>query len=157
MTADDGMKHPPAVFPRTFRQAGAVLLAALVPALLAAALHPRRPTWSREQALVPEVTWATVQDWRGQVLFVDARSAAAYRGQHIPGALSLNEGGWEQLLQAVTAAWRPGGRVVAYCDDQGCEASQSVAQRLRRELGVNEVFVLKGGWGAWLEAQKPGR
>jgi 3-mercaptopyruvate sulfurtransferase SseA len=151
------MNRPPAVSRRVFRQAGAILLAALVPALLAAAWHPRRPEWSRDQALVPEVAWATVQDWRVQVLFVDARSADAYRRQHIPGALSLSERGWEGLLQALVTAWHPGGRVVAYCDDRGCEASQSVARRLRRELGVNDVFVLKGGWSAWWEAQKPGR
>lgn len=157
MTASDPMNMPPAVFPRVLRQAGSVLLLALVPALLATVLHPRRPAWSRDQALVPEVTWATVRDWRGLVLLVDARNAAAYRRQHIPGAFSLDERGWEGLLQAVVAAWRPGGRVVAYCDDRGCEASQSVARRLRRELGVNDVFVLKGGWSAWLEAQRPGR
>lgn len=157
MTASDSMNMPAAVFRRVLRQVGAVLLLALVPALLAVAFHPRRPAWSRDQALVPEVTWATVRDWRGLVLFVDARNAAAYQRQHIPGALSLSERGWEGLLEALVTAWRPAGRVVAYCDDQGCEASQSVARRLRRELGVNDVFVLKGGWRAWLEAQKPGR
>ena len=157
MTTAPHLDAPPAVVRRNLPRAAAILLAALVPALLAAAWHPRRPAWSRDQALVPEVAWATVQDWRGPVLFVDARSADTYRRQHIPGALSLGERGWEGLLQAVVAAWRPGGRVVAYCDDRGCDASQAIARRLRRELGVNDVFVLKGGWSAWLEAQKPGR
>ena len=157
MTTAPDMNAPPAVVRRIFRRAGAILLAALVPALLAAAWHPRRPAWSHERALVAEVAWTTVQDWRASVLFVDARSVDAYRRQHIPGALSLGERGWEGLLQAVVAAWRPGGRVVAYCDDRGCDASQAIARRLRRELGVNDVFVLKGGWSAWLEAQKPGR
>lgn len=156
MTASDPMNMPSAVFRRVLRQVGAVLLLALIPALLAAAWHPRRPAWTRDQARVPEVTWATVQDWRGLVLLVDARDAAAYRRQHIPGALSLGERGWEGLLQALVAAWRPGGRVVTYCDDRSCEVSQSVARRLRRELGVNDVFVLKGGWNAWWETQKPG-
>lgn len=94
MTASDTMNVPPAVFPRVLRQAGAVLLLALIPALLAAAFHPRRPAWSRDHALVPEVTWATVRDWPGLVLLVDARNAAAYQRQHIPGALSLSERGW---------------------------------------------------------------
>ncbi|HUL53703.1 MAG TPA: rhodanese-like domain-containing protein [Opitutaceae bacterium] len=156
MTTENGMMRPPAASPQILRQAGVLLLAAVIPAVLAAGWHPLRPAWSRDQALVPEVAWATVQDWRGQVLFVDARSADAYARRHIPGALSLRlGGGWEGLFQAVVAAWRPGARVVVYCDDKDCEASQSVARRLRRELGVGDVFVLKGGWSAWLKAQKP--
>ncbi|HUJ44214.1 MAG TPA: rhodanese-like domain-containing protein [Opitutaceae bacterium] len=157
MTTDTGMKRPPAVWPRILGQAGVVLLVAVAPALLAAAWHPRRPAWSRDETRVPEVVWTTVQDWRGQVLFVDARSADAYGRQHIPGALSISKGGgWEALFQTVVAAWRHGARVVVYCDDKGCDASQSVARRLRQELGVSDVYVLKGGWSAWLEAQTPG-
>jgi rhodanese-related sulfurtransferase len=158
MTTGNGTNGPRAVWSRILRQAGEVMLAAVVPALLAAAWHPRSPPWSRDQALVPEVAWATVHDWPGQVLFIDARSAAAYERQHIPSALSLRTGeGWDSLFRTVVAAWRPGARVVVYCDDKGCEASQAVARRLRRELGVSDVYVLKGGWSAWLAAQRPGQ
>jgi rhodanese-related sulfurtransferase len=137
-----------------FRQAGVLLLAALLPALLAGALHPRRPAWSRDQAMMPEVVWSTVREWPGLKLLVDARSGEAFRRQHIPGALPLSEGQWEERLPAFIKAWQPGARVVVYCDNAGCQASQAVARRLRRELGINSVFVLKGGWGAWLESQK---
>ena len=150
-----GMRYAPRAFlPRVFRQAGVLLLAALVPALLAAAFHPRRPAWSRDQAMIPEVAWSTVQEWPGLRLLVDARSEVAFRRQHISGAFPLSEAQWEARLPAVIQAWQPGARVAVYCDNAGCEASQAVARRLRRELGINDVFVLKGGWGAWLEAQK---
>jgi rhodanese-related sulfurtransferase len=139
---------------RAFRQVGVLLLAALIPALLAGALHPRRPAWSRDQAMIPEVAWSTVREWPGLRLLVDARSEEAFRRQHIPGALPLSEVQWEERLPAVIKAWQPGARVAVYCDNTGCQASQAVARRLRRELGINDVFVLKGGWGAWLEAQK---
>ena len=42
-----------------------------------------------------------------------------------------------------------------HCDDQQCNRSQDVAARLQRELRVGNVYVLKGGWAAWLGAQKP--
>ena len=104
--------------------------------------------------MIPEVAWSTVQEWPGLRLLVDARSEVAFRRQHIPGALPLSEVQWEERLPAVIQAWQPGARVVVYCDNLGCESSQAVARRLRRELGINDVFVLKGGWNAWLEAQK---
>jgi len=45
-------------------------------------------------------------------------------------------------------------RVVVYCNSQRCDASREVAVRLRHELQIDNVFVLQGGWNAWLEAQK---
>ena len=154
MTAPDQMNAPRAFLLRAFRQAGVLLLAALIPALLAGAFHPRRPAWSRDQTMIPEVAWSTVREWPGLKLLVDARSEEAFRRQHIPGALPLSEVQWEERLPAFIKAWQPGARVAVYCDNAGCQASQAVARRLRRELGINDVFVLKGGWGAWLEAQK---
>ena len=148
------MYAPRAFLPLVFRQAGVLLLAALVPALLAAAFHPRRPAWLKDQAMVLEVAWSTIREWPGLRLLVDARSEVAFRRQHIPGAFPLGEAQWEERLPAFIKAWQPGARVVVYCDNAGCQASQAVARRLRRELGIADVFVLKGGWSAWLEAQK---
>lgn len=147
------MKGDRAIFGRALGQTGALLIAALIPALLAAALHPRRPPWSLARAEAPLVTWSQAASWPGRVLFVDARGEQAFAQRHIPGALPLREAEWETLLPAFLKAWQPGARVVVYCDNEGCDASQAVARRLRRELGIDQVFVLKGGWGAWLEAQ----
>ncbi len=142
-----------AIFRRALRQTGALLAAALIPALLAAAFHPRRPAWSAPRTEAPPVTWSQAASWRGRVMFVDARGEQAYALRHIPAALPLREAQWEALLPAFLKAWQPGARVVVYCDHEGCDASQAVADRLRRELGLDQVFVLKGGWDAWLEAQ----
>jgi rhodanese-related sulfurtransferase len=141
------------IFGRTLRQSVGLLVAALVPALLAAVLHPRRPAWSRAPAEAPRVTWSEVAAWPGPVLFVDARPPAAFARRHIPGALSLSEPQWETQLPGFIRAWEPGSRVVVYCDDRACDASESVARRLRRELGIDRVFVLQGGWSTWLAAQ----
>jgi len=40
-----------------------------------------------------------------------------------------------------------------YCDGADCGTSRAVARRLKRELGVSEVYVLKGGWRAWPKAR----
>jgi len=147
------MKGNQRIFGRALRQSSVLLATALVPALLAAMLHPRRPSWSRAQAEVPEVNWAAVSAWAGPVLLVDARPPEAFALRHILGALSLPESRWEAQLPGVVRAWQPGCRVVVYCDDRACDASQEVAQRLRRELGIDPVFVLQGGWSAWLAAR----
>ena len=146
------MSEKTAIFRRALRQSIALLVAAVLPALLAAGLHPRRPAWSLAAAAQPEVAWTEVAGWPGALL-LDARYAADYGRRHIPGALPLSEPRWEQQLPAVIAAWHPGAPVVVYCDDAGCGASQAVARRLRRELAIDQVYVLKGGWGAWLKAQ----
>lgn len=147
------MKSDHRIFGRALRQSSVLLVAALVPALLAAVLHPRRPAWSRAQAEAPEVSWAEVAGWSGPVLFVDARAPDAFARRHIPGAQSLPESQWETQLPEVIRTWQPGCRVVVYCDNQACDASQEVAGRLRRELGISQVYVLQGGWSAWLAAQ----
>jgi rhodanese-related sulfurtransferase len=130
-----------------------ILLVALIPAAIAAMFHPRHPGWSREQAVIREVEWTAVRQWCEPVLMVDARSAAAYARGHIPGALSLFGGPGDGAMAALVAAWHPGTRILVYCDSPRCDAAQSAAGRLRRELGIEEVYVLKGGWSAWVEAQ----
>ena len=134
---------------RRWRIVFGLVLIALVPALLSVWLHPRGPSWVR----TGEVTLAVVRHWP-EVLWVDARGAAAYEREHVPGALNLSAGAWEQQVGNVVAAWKPELRVVVYCDGHLCQASREVAQRLRDELGLTEVHVLTGGWDTWTEAQR---
>ena len=72
------MTNRDSIFGRALRQSGALLVAALIPALLAAAFHPRRPAWSLAGAEAPVVTWRQAAGWPGRVLFVDARSERAF-------------------------------------------------------------------------------
>ena len=142
---------------RGSRQAGLILLVALVPAVLAAWFHPRHPVWSRDQAAVPTVEWRAVQHSHSPILLIDARNAAAYEHDHIPGALWLGASPEDGGMVAVARAWQPGTQLVVYCDSPHCDAAQSAARRLRRELGLKDIVVLKGGWSAWTEAHKHGR
>jgi len=142
---------------RGVRQAGLILLLAIVPAVLAAWLHPRRPAWSRDESAVREVEWTAVRQWRVPTLLIDARTEADFERDHIPGALWFGvDTGYDGML-AVARAWRPGTRLVVYCDSRRCDAAQAAARRLRRDLGLEDVVVLKGGWSAWTEARRQER
>ena len=103
---------------------------------------------------------AQAQVWGENVLWIDARPEDHFEREHVPGALLLNEDRWNELLPQVLGTWSPEKRVIVYCDTDGCGASREVAHRLREEAGLkdnegkNSVFVLKGGWKAWVESRK---
>ncbi|MCC7408329.1 MAG: rhodanese-like domain-containing protein [Phycisphaeraceae bacterium] len=102
-----------------------------------------------------EVDLAQALAWdRQQILiWVDARSEAAYAQQHIPGAVLLNEDRWDELFPEFFVHWGPELEVVVYCDSSLCDASHQVAERMRKDLQTDRVHVLYGGWEAWLKAQ----
>jgi rhodanese-related sulfurtransferase len=130
------------------RQALLILLAALIPASLTAAFHPRRPPWSQETLEPGEEMLPTVLGWGENVLWVDARSAGEYGAEHVPGAILLNLESWDELFPKFLDQWTPEKKVVVYCSAATCELSREVAERLRKS-SISSVFVLKGGWEAW--------
>jgi len=134
------------VIARTLRDALKLAGLALAPALLSALVQLEfKP---KETAGPGEVLVATARAWGAQALFVDARHLG-FEEDHIPGAIPLTEEHWPELLPKFLDAWDPDKKVVVYCDGGGCEASKEVADRLRHELDLKEVYVLKGGWPAW--------
>ncbi len=133
---------------KTLTDAVWICLLAAIPTIAAAFVHPNRPAWDHQALKEGEVLLVTVQGWQ-HVLWVDARSAKSFADDHVPGAVLLNEDEWDELLGALLEQWRPGVQVVVYCSSQACQASAAVAQRLREEVGLGDVYVLKGGWEAW--------
>ena len=134
------------------RQAAGLAFLALLPAVVAALLHPKRPDFAN-LAREGEITVAAALRSPSEYLWIDARSAPHYQTRHVPGALPLNEDDWNNLLPAVLQAWPTGRPAIVYCDSRQCEASEAVAKRLR-EFNVAPVFILKGGWEGWLARQK---
>jgi rhodanese-related sulfurtransferase len=134
------------VIARSLRDALTLVALALAPALISGLVQLQfRPT---ETAGPGEVLVATARSWGEQVLYVDARHLGFDQG-HIPNAVPLNEEHWKEMLPRFLDAWDPDRKVVVYCDGGACEASKEVADRLRQELQLKEVYVLKGGWPAW--------
>lgn len=126
-----------------------VVSAAVVIAAGNALINPNRPPWSGDALREGEIRLADVAAAKGTILWLDARSLVDYNQAHMPGALALNEDNWENLLPEVLEAWQPKQWIIVYCSSQKCQASQGVANRLREEVGIRDVYVLKGGWEAW--------
>jgi len=124
---------------------------ALAPGVGGAVYFRHKISW-RSGSLPSEL--ATVDQaraWGGNVIWVDARPDDEFASDHVPGAISLNEDRWNELLPEFLAAWSPGKKVVVYCSSLSCNASREVARRLRKEAQLPDVFVLEGGWEAWLK------
>jgi rhodanese-related sulfurtransferase len=135
------------VIRRAFLQALTLAGLALAPALVSGVVQLRH---EKVEPLAPgEVRAGTARQWAEGVLYVDARPAARFEAGHIPRAVRLTEEDWETLWPQFLDAWDPEKTVVVYCDGGDCEASHEVAARLRREMQVETVFILKGGWPAW--------
>jgi rhodanese-related sulfurtransferase len=89
------------------------------------------------------------------VLWVDARSLEAFEQAHVAGAVRLTEDNWEAGLGELLLLWDPGTIILVYCDGAGCAASRQVAERLRRELGVEDAYWIEDGWEALEQRRLP--
>ena len=150
---------PDSWFATALRPAALLLALALLPALATALWHPKRPPPQAAQTAnsvghpnqSPQLTLAEIrQEPRfRQALWIDARPPEAYALGHVPGAVRLSEAEWETSLPSVLDRWQPEMPIIVYCNSTQCGTAQSVADRLRRELGYDHVYVLRGGWEAW--------
>ncbi len=96
-----------------------------------------------------QISLAQAEAWGSAVLWLDARPDAQFERGHIDGAMQLNEDRWDDLLRQTLSAWSPERKLVVYCSRQTCNASHEVAERLRQEAGLTNVYVLEGGWEEW--------
>jgi len=129
-----------------------LLLLATVGAALDVAFDARARALVTTGGAPDEIALAVARAHRGPLLWIDARSDAEFARDHIPEALALDPARWETGIRAVLRAWQPGTRVIVYCRAAGCGTSRNVADRLRRDYGLTDVWVLRGGWEAWQEA-----
>jgi rhodanese-related sulfurtransferase len=137
------------------RQALLLIAVAFAPAIGEAIYFRDRVSW---QSSVPTSELVTVDQghsWGDNAIWVDARSDEEFARDHVPGAISLNEDRWNELLAQFLQGWSPEKKVVVYCSAKSCNAAREVAKRLRDEPqlkdteGKNCVFVLEGGWEEW--------
>jgi rhodanese-related sulfurtransferase len=127
---------------------------ALAPGVGEAIYFRQKISW--QSSILPSelVTVDQARTWAGNAIWVDARPDEEFARDHVPGALLLNEDRWNELLPQFLAVWSPGKKVVVYCSSLSCNASREVARRLRKEAQLSDVFVLKGGWEAWLKENR---
>lgn len=116
-------------------------------------VNPNLPEWCMDELREGEVRLNHALVQNHNVLWVDARGEEAYHIAHAEGAVLLNPARWDELLPVFLDIWQPELMVVVYCSTRTCQASHEVAERLRSEVGIDSVFVLKGGWKAWAQFQ----
>ena len=136
------------------RQVFVLIGLAFLPALGQAVYYRGHASWQQPTVAKDEVRIEEALAWGDSVLWGDARPTTDFEEEHIPGAVSLYQEQWNELLPQMLAAWAPDKRVIVYCSTQSCELSREVAKRLHDEAGLENVHVLHGGWEAWKEAKK---
>ena len=127
---------------------------AFVPAIGQAVYFRDKVSWQSPVPSSELVTVAQARAWGANAIWVDARPDEEFARDHVPGAVSLNEDRWNELLPQFLANWSPDKKVIVYCSSQSCNASREVAKRLRDEAQLKNVFVLQGGWEEWLKQKK---
>ena len=127
---------------------------ALLPAAGEAVYYRDKISWRSPVPASEMVTVEKALAWGDSAIWVDARPEEEFEKQHVPGALSLNEDHWNELLPQMLATWLPDKQVVVYCSSESCGSSREVARRLRHEANLSNVYVLDGGWEAWLKIGK---
>lgn len=136
------------------RQLLLLLGLAFLPAIGQAVYYRNSTSWAQPPVDSAPVSLAQAESWGGTVLWLDARPDEQFARRHIPGALQLNEDRWDDLLRAMLLQWSPDRKLVVYCSRETCHASHEVAERLRKEAGLTNVYVLQGGWEEWETAHR---
>ena len=134
---------------RLIRDLAVLVLAAALPALLAAFFHPELRDGPVPPLKAFEITAKMAIDAGANVLWVDARDPARFEEGHVPGAMCFPPRDWEERLLLLIEQWKHGMQVVIYCDRASCDLSEQLAIRLRDEGGLTDVYFLRGGWDAW--------
>jgi rhodanese-related sulfurtransferase len=131
-----------------------LVLLALVPAIVQGIYFRDRVSWQSPVPTSELVTVDQARAWGDNAIWVDARPDDEFARDHVPGATSLNEDRWNELLPQFLEGWSPEKRVIVYCSAESCNAAREVAKRLRDEAQIRSVFVLQGGWEEWLKKKK---
>ena len=135
--------------PSLVRQILLLLGLAFLPAIGQAIYYRNDVSWHQRPMDAALVSVVQAKEWGDAALWIDARPEEEFARGHVPGAILLNEDEWNSLLPALLTAWSPERKLVVYCSRQNCNASHVVAERLRNEAELKNVFVLDGGWEEW--------
>lgn len=84
----------------------------------------------------------------GRALFVDARTRDNYDEGHIPGAVSLPVGQFDEFIDTFLDQHDIQQPIVTYCSGRTCEDSHNLAQLLI-DFGYSDVKVFIDGYPGW--------
>lgn len=139
---------------RAIREALILLALACLPAIGEGIYFRGRVSWQSSIPASELVTVDQAKAWGESAIWVDARPDDEFARDHVPGAFSLNEDRWNELLPQFLPNWSPDKKVVVYCSAESCNAARDVAKRLRDEAQLQNVFVLADGWEGWVKKNR---
>ena len=136
------------------REALILLALACLPAIGEGIYFRDKVSWQSSIPASELVTVDQAKAWGEGAIWVDARPDDEFARDHVPGAFSVNEDRWNELLPQFLPNWSPDKKVVVYCGAESCNAAREVAKRLRDEAQLQNVFVLDGGWEGWAKKSR---
>ena len=139
---------------RAVREGLLLIALACLPAIGEAIYFRDKISWQSPIPASELVTVDQARAWGDSATWADARPDEEFARDHVPGAFPLNEDRWNELLPQFLAVWSPGKKVVVYCSAESCDLAREVAERLRKEAQLPDVFVLEGGWEAWVKKNR---
>ncbi len=139
---------------RAVGEALILIALAFLPAIGQGFYFRDRVSWESPIPASELVTVDQARAWGEGAIWVDARPDDEFAHDHVPGAFSLNEDHWNDLLAQFLPNWSPDKQVVVYCSAESCNAARDVAKRLRDEVELKDVFVLQGGWEEWVKKNR---
>lgn len=139
---------------RAVREGLILIGLAFLPAIGEGIYFRDKVSWQSPIPASELVTVDQARSWGDSGIWVDARPDEEFSRDHVPGAFSLNEDHWNELLAQFLPNLSPDKKVVVYCSAESCNAAREVAKRLRDEAQLKDVFVLQGGWEEWLKKKQ---
>ena len=139
---------------RAVREGLILIGLAFLPVIGEAVYFRDKVSWQSPVPVSELVTVDQTRVWGETAIWVDARPDEEFARDHVPGAFSLNEDRWNELLPQFLPNWSLGKKVVVYCSAESCNAARDVANRLRDDAQLKNVYVLEGGWEAWLKKNR---
>ena len=110
------------------------------------------------QRLIVSMAWVEVKPLlaAGEIVLVDARDAAAFEADRIPGAVSLPLRMFDEKIAEFSQQYPKTRPVVTYCGSIGCPLGHVLAVRLSAEQGYTDVREMPGGYVEWRAAEAKG-
>jgi rhodanese-related sulfurtransferase len=87
-------------------------------------------------------------------IFVDARSPDEFAAGHIPGAVSLPDSFFDDMIETFIVKIDPQSDIITYCSSIDCHQAQDLAEKLCF-AGFENVFYFAGGLSLWMEYKMP--
>ena len=143
----------PAPPPRAGSLSGSSVSSTTPPASPAHIVRESSPEQPSGQIRVVKWTDIKPQVESGTLLLIDARPAASYQLNHIPGAISIPPETSEADFLRLMAEYPKSRPIAVYCASESCHVSRALAQHLA-SLGFSQVNVMQGGMAEYLRGQQ---